>query len=88
MDYNFKNIIDFLLYAMQHMCTRLVCTTCGAMEYRHLCYTIGKVEIKRLIESVTDEDIEQMPTSVSYWAGVNLWGFCYAKASMPNRIVR
>ncbi len=66
MDYNFKNIIDLLLYAIKkNLCD--IFYTCDALVFRTMCKDIGKVEIKRLIESVTDEDIEQMPTSVSYW---------------------
>lgn len=68
MKYNFKNIIDLFLYAKeQNMCTTLFCTTCGAMEFRHMCIEIGKVEIKRLIECVTDEEIKQIPESLTYW---------------------
>lgn len=67
MDYNFRNILDLFLYAKeQNMCTSLFCTTCGAMEFRSMCKEIGKDGIKRLIESVTDQDLEQMPDAIRY----------------------
>lgn len=67
MDNNFRNILDLFLYAKeQNMCTSLFCATCGAMKFRNMCKEIGKDGIKRLIESVTDQDLEQMPDVIRY----------------------
>ncbi len=69
---NFRTILDVFLYAKeQRMCTTPFCTTCGAMMFRSMCKGIGADKIKNLIESVTDEDLENMPSAIKYhgWYG-------------------
>ena len=68
----FRTILDVFLYAKeQKMCTTPFCTTCGAMDFRSMCKGVGAEKIKHLIESVTDEDLENMPSIIKYhgWYG-------------------
>lgn len=56
-----SDFFELIEYArLKNMCTKLFCTTCGALEFRKLCReTIGKEQMILILNAVNEEEVNK-----------------------------